>query len=139
MIGTHYVGIQGKQLSEFSYYIGGDMLGSFYEESVKKVDDSQAIITISKAESHNQELQKKEYRVDISVLTELESIIRKNHMNFWNRKKFTNMFIADGASKGYRFVFENKTIGFSSQIYPQRYLRKLQKLNSIINEYIKEE
>ena len=90
MFGVHYVNIRGQHLVEYSCSEGGDMIGSYHRTKVKRCDDH-AIITVENAESHDAEIVAKEYVVSISVMDELEAIIRKEKMNFWNKKKFTNM------------------------------------------------
>lgn len=69
-------------------------------------------------------------------MEELEKIIRNNQMNFWNQKKFSNMFICDGESKSYSFCFEKASISFSSQVYPTIYRTKLKKFDEVIDNYL---
>lgn len=138
MFGTSYVSIKGQKLNVYEFHSGGGMTGGYYSENVKKYDDTHALISIEKAEWHNQDPEISEYLVDMEILDELESVIRKNRMNFWNNKKFTNMFVADGESEGYYFSFDENSINFSSQIYPPKYNKKLKQLDEILDKYLKD-
>ncbi|MCQ2540263.1 MAG: hypothetical protein MJ114_07440 [Acetatifactor sp.] len=132
----HYVSIRGQHLNSYSCSSGGGMTGGYNTESVTRNGDH-ALIRIESAEWHSQEPTVTEYLADPAVLDELEAVVRKFHMNFWNRKKFTNVFVADGESKGYHFKFDENDISFSSQIYPARYANKLAELHRIVEKYIK--
>lgn len=136
MLFNHYVNIRGQHLNAYRYTSGGGMLGGYFCQTIKRGDDGRAIISIEEAECHNDEPKIEEYYVDASILDDLERIIRKNRMNFWNRRKFSNMFIADGESRGYCFEFDKKQISFSSQHYPVKYSNKLHKLKEVIEAYL---
>lgn len=136
MMFKNYVGIRGQHLNTYTYSSGGGMSGGYYRNTVKRYND-QALISIESAEWHSQDPTVTEYLVDASVLSELESVVRKNRMNFWNRKKFTNIFVSDGESQGYYFYFDDADISFSSQLYPAKYSKKLAELDSVVNKYIK--
>ena len=136
IMGGHYVSIRGQRLESYRYSSGGGMTGGYHHETVKRYDEAHALISIEKAEWHNQDPEIEEYLADVSVMDELEGIIRRYRMNFWNGKKFTNEFIADGESEGYSFSFDSDGISFSSQLYPARYDIKLRKLHEIIDNYL---
>ena len=131
MINKHFVNIKNQKLNEFQYYSGGGMTGGYYRQVIKRCDDT-AVITIEKAEFHNDEPIKVEHVVDVALLDDIEKIVRKHKMNHWHNKKFTNMFVADGESVGYSFVFDDSIIRFSSQIYPPQYTRKLKEIKDIM-------
>lgn len=139
MMGTkvfgNYVNIQGKHLNTYSYNSGGGMTGGYYRKTVKRCE-GYALISIESAEWHSQDPVVEEYRTDTVVLDELEAVVRKYKMNFWNRKKFTNMFVHDGESYSYHFDFDGVDISFSSQIYPMKYKEKLTELDNIVERYI---
>ena len=132
----NYVGIGGQQLNEYSYSSGGGMTGGYHNETVKRSGEK-AIISIEDAEFYAQDPTITEYITDAAVMDELEAAVRKHNMNFWNRKKFTNTFVADGETDSYSFDFDKSEISFSSQIYPLRYSKKLKELDAIIKKYIK--
>ncbi len=131
----NYVSIHGKHLNKYSYSSGGGMTGGYHRETVKRQEDY-AIITIESAEWYSQDPTVTEYLADVAVLDELETVVRENKMNFWNRKKFTNMFVHDGESTSYDFDFDEANISFSSQIYPIEYGNKLSKLDDVVKKYI---
>lgn len=133
---NHFVSIRGQHLKEFRCSTAGDMRGGYNTVTVKKQDDTHAHITFEKADTHCQDPEISEYLADISVLNELENVIRKEKMNFWNRKKFTDMFVADGANTSYSFRFDKAHVDFSSQIYPQKYREKLNSFNDIISNSV---
>lgn len=54
----------------------------------------------------------------------------------WHRKDFTNIFVADGETESYHFEFDKNSVYFSSQIYPERYWKKLSKLDDVIRKYL---
>lgn len=131
---NHYININGQKLNGYSYYVGGGMTGGYYREKIKRNGDK-AVISTEEAAFHNEEPVKFEYIVDSSILDEIETVVRKNKMNFWNKKKFTNMFVSDGESIGYIFEFDKQSISFSSQIYPTKYRDKLDEIKEIVNKY----
>lgn len=133
-----FAGIEKEDLVGYQYTVDGDMLGSSYSESVRKYGDEEAIITILKSEWHGDDGTVKEYLTDKAILDELKAVFVKYRMKNWDNKKFTNMFIADGASYGYRFSFENNSVHFSSQHYPEKYASKLSELREIFNQYTKD-
>lgn len=59
-------------------------------------------------------------------------------MNYWNRKRVSKMFIADGESHSYSFEFDKSSIHFSSQYYPDKYRKKIKKLNDVIAKYMQD-
>ncbi|MCQ2481107.1 MAG: hypothetical protein MJ121_03210 [Clostridia bacterium] len=132
----NYVGIGGQQLNKYSYSSGGGMTGGYHTETVKRSGDK-AIISIEDAEFYAQDPTTAEYVADATVMDELEAAVRRHNMNFWNRKKFTNIFVADGETDSYSFDFDKSEISFSSQIYPLRYSKKLSELDAIVEKYIK--
>lgn len=131
----NYVNIRGQHLNSYSYNIGGGMNGGYHSKTVKRYDN-QALITVESAEWYSQDPTVKEYLTDLAVLDELEAVVRKYKMNFWHGKQFTNMFVYDGESESYHFRFDDESISFSSQIYPMRYRKKLDKLDKIVDKYM---
>lgn len=136
MMAKHYVSIRGQHLNEYHYGSGGGMNGGYDSETVKRYDDTHALIKIERAAWHHQDPEVKEYLVDVSVLDELEGVVRKYRMNFWNRKEFSKIFICDGETKGYSFRFDENDFGFSSQLYPAKYRDKLREFDGIIEKYL---
>lgn len=136
MIGKHYVSIKGQRLNNYHYSSGGGMTGGHYSENIKRYDDTKALISIESADWHSQDAEVKEYFADISIMDELEEVIRDGRMNFWNRRKFTDIFVCDGESRGYTFRFDKGYISFSSQIYPPKYSERLKKLSDVIKRHI---
>lgn len=136
MFGSNHVNIKGQHLKKYSCSSGGGMTGGYNSETIRRYDDGHALIYTEKAEWHNDDPEVNEYLVDVSIMDELEEVIRKGHMNFWNHKKFTNMFIADGESEGYSFSFDDAYVSFSSQYYPKKYRDRLRKLDGIIKKYL---
>ncbi|MCQ2522535.1 MAG: hypothetical protein MJ105_09185 [Lachnospiraceae bacterium] len=134
MFSKHYVRIKDQKLNEAEFYSGGGMAGGYYRRTVKRQGDC-AVIYTEKAEMHNEEPVQSEVIVDATILDEIEKVIIKHRMNSWNNKKFTDMFVADGESRGYSFSFEKSTIRFSSQIYPEEYREKLREIEEIIKKY----
>lgn len=130
----HFVNIHGQHLNSYSYSSGGGMDGGYYSETVKRVGDH-AIICIESAEWYAKDPTVKEYQVDAAILDEIESIVRKQKMNFWNHKKFSRMFIFDAASESYSFDFDDRDISFSSQVYPVKYQKKLSELDHVVERY----
>lgn len=134
MFDKHYVRIKNQKLNEYQYYTGGGMTGGYYREVIKRCGDT-AVISIERADFHNEDPIMSEYVVNVSLLDEIEKIVVKHRMNHWNNKKFTNMFVSDGESKGYSFTFEESSIRFSSQIYPPIISEKLQEIDVVIKKY----
>lgn len=134
MFNKHFVNIRNQKLNEYQYHSGGGMTGGYYREVIRRCDDT-AIILTERAEFHNEEPVKEEFVVNVSVLDEIEKIVIKHRMNHWHNKKFTNMFVADGESKGYSFSFDKNTIRFSSQIYPPIFSDKLHEIDEVVKKY----
>lgn len=136
MLGRNYVSIKGQHLNKYNCSSGGGMNGGYVSETVKRYDESHALITTEKADWYYQDPTVNEYLVDVSIMDELETIVRKYRMNFWDGKNFSNMFIADGETTGYSFDFDEEGVSFSSQYYPERYSKKLEKLDEVVDKYI---
>lgn len=132
----NYVNIRGQSLVKYEYSSGGGMTGGYYRKTVEKADETHARVIIEKAEWYDDEPATEEYITDIAILDELEGVIRRYRMNFWNNKKFSNTFVFDGESKSYTFRFDENSISFSSQVYPLRFQRKLNRIDEITKKYI---
>lgn len=130
-------GIEKEKLTGYQYSSGGDMSGRSYSESVCEYDENSALVTIMQRNWHGDDGTVKEYRVDKEILDELKAVFVKYHMKNWRNKKFTNMFVADGASYSYSFDFETDSVSFSSQIYPEKYSVKLKNLDEVVDKYLK--
>lgn len=127
-----------KKLTKYCYSVSGDMLGSFYGEEIKLIDENRAVLKISSKDRHNSELKETEIDIDAAVLDDIANVYRKYHMKRWERRKISRMFIADGASRSYDFYFDNgKSTRFSSQHYPTFYRNRINKLSAIIDQYKK--
>lgn len=99
-------GIEEEKLESYTYSSGGDMLGSSYSKSVREYNEDSALVTIMQCEWHGDDGTVKEYLVDREILDELKAVFVKYRMKNWDNKRFTDMFVADGASRSYRFDFE---------------------------------
>lgn len=134
-IGKHHENISGEKLNAYRFSKGGGMSGGYHSEDIVR-KDGYALIRIESAEWHNSAPEVKEYKADVKIMDELEGIIRKYNMNFWDGKKFTDIFVCDGESSSYSFVFDDSYVSFSSQIYPKFYSDKLSEFKGIIQKYI---
>ena len=130
-----WVNIKGQKLNSYTESSGGDMNGSHRSFSIKRVDDQKALVSYSKARWYGEDPAVEEYYTDVKVLDEIDAIVRKYHMNRWNNKKFTNMFIADGGSDSYYFAYDEESFSFSSQYYPSKYATKLAKIKEAVKPY----
>lgn len=131
-----FAGIEKEKLTGYKYSRSGDMQGSSYSESVQEYSEDSALFTIMQREWHRDDGTVKEYLVDKEILNELKAVFVKYHMEKWDNKKFTDRFIADGASDSYRFEFETNHVSFSSQYYPEKYSSKLKELDEILNKHL---
>ena len=130
--------VRKERLLSFRRGSGGDMQGSSSGTWVRRYDDTRALITVSYAEWHFDDPHVTEYFTDVSVMDEIREVFLKYRMQNWDGKKFTNMFVADGASTSYDFDFETTDVSFSSQIYPEQYAKKLEEINSLVRKRIAE-
>ena len=128
--------VRDKELTEYRYSSGGDMCGGSHRDDIRRVSDTKAKRTIADRTWHDQDMTVTEYLLDIGVLREIEAVFRKYSMQRWHRKKFTDMFVDDGASYGYHFRFGREEVWFSSQIYPDKYGDKLQELRDVVKRYM---
>lgn len=131
-----FAGIEKEKLTGYKYSRSGDMQGSSYSESVQEYSEDSALFTIMQRKWHSYDGTVKEYLVDKEILNELKAVFVKYHMEKWDNKKFTDRFIADGASDSYRFEFETNHVSFSSQYYPEKYSSKLKELDEILNKHL---
>lgn len=131
-----FAGIEKEKLTGYKYSRSGDMQGSSYSESVQEYSEDSALFTIMQREWHRDDGTVKEYLVDKEILNELKAVFVKYHMEKWDNKKFTDRFIADGASDSYRFEFETNHVSFSSQYYLEKYSSKLKELDEILNKHL---
>lgn len=127
--------MKNEKLVKYSYSRGGDMIGSRRSEEIKLLGDGTALFSVSSADWYAQDDTVSEYIIDAAVLDELAEVFRDNHMNRWENKKITDIFVADGASESYSFRFGDTSIGFSSQYYPEKYAKPLKKMDDIIRKY----
>ena len=127
--------LKTKTLSRFSYSRGGDMLGSHDAVEIRAYEDGRVIMRSSSSSWHGEDDRTTEYEVDPGILTELEKVFRKYHMNRWDGKKITNLFVADGASYSYSFLIGDSYFGFSSQIFDGRYRRGVDELWEVIDRF----
>lgn len=130
--------IRKSPLRCFEYYSSGGITGGYNFIIVDSHDENSAIITTTNAGRYFEGPRVSEYLASIDILKDIEIIFRKYNIQNWDNKKFTNMFIADGVSHDYSFIFgEGHTkVSFSSQSYPQRYLEKLNQIHEVIKKYI---
>lgn len=115
----------------------GNMRGASHQLYVELQEDGSAVIAYEDKDWYGQDPVVREYRTDGKILSDMEAVFRDNGMASWNNKKFTDIFIADGASESYSFEFGNYDgyVSFSSQMYPERYRKILKKFDNIIAEY----
>ncbi len=130
--------VKKEKLISFRRETGGDMQGSSSRICVRRYDDTRALITVSQAEWHYEDPQVTEYFTDVFIMDEIREVFLRYRMQNWDGKKFTNMFVADGASTAYDFDFETTDVSFSSQIYPEQYAEKLEEINSLVRRRIAE-
>ncbi len=134
-INGNYVSVKGQHLNSYEEASGGSMTGGHNALSIERFNDKYALYTVEESTWYNEDPKVNEYLIDVKVLDDIQTIFTKYKMNFWNRKKFTNMFVTDGASYSYNFAFDSKSVYFSSQIYPLRYRSKLEKIDDAISAY----
>ena len=128
-------GLKNKELISYRYASGGGMTGGGNSTEISIVD-GEVILTYSEKEWWYEDNAITEFKLDKAVLTDIESVFRKYKMQNWNNKKFSDMFVADGASYSYSFQFEDNTsVSFSSQVYPVSYSEKLAAFDKVIEQY----
>jgi len=126
--------VRNQQLQSFRYGRGGDMNGSLHGILVSR-KSGQTKVAVSRAKGHWEEPKTVEYLVEDQLLKDIEALFWKYRMDRWHEKKFSDIFVADGASYSYRFAFEEDDIWFSSQLYPPEYSTKLKEIHQLIEEY----
>ena len=129
--------LKKDSLTCYTYSRSGDMRGSSYSESVKMMEDGQVLLTYENADWHGADPEVTEYLVSPEALSEIEAVFRKYGMQNWHNKKFTDLFIDDGATKSYYFTFGASScrVHFSSQLFPENYSKKLAELNAVLEKY----
>lgn len=129
------VNVKGHKLTGYEYSCGGGMTGGARTVEVLTISDETHLV-FRNAETWAEDARVTEYLVENSIFDSLEAVFSKYGMNKWNQKKFTNMFVSDGESSSYTFIFDNGVrVYFSSQIYPEQYSRKLAELSKVIDNY----
>lgn len=124
-----------ENLEKYRCSTSGDMRGSSSSKYVRRMNGGQALLGFTSKDWYAGDNTVREYLVSDTILMELEEVFRSEGMKRWENKKFTDTFIADGASTRYSFDFEKESISFSSQYYPPVYQNKLNKLDEIIKKY----
>lgn len=127
--------MKNEKLIMYSYSSGGDMRGSHYSQEIKLSEEGKAVLCTSSADWYNDDPKTEESYIDAAVLEEIGKVFRKYHMNRWQNRKISKMFVADGASYSYRFTFGETDFRFSAQYYPGRYRYKLDEIDNIIEKY----
>lgn len=126
-----------QPLTSFRYSYGGNMNGNSHSEVVTVIND-ETILSISHADWYYEPQKVSEYIIDSNTLKEIDKIYNKYHIKSWNNKKFTDMFVSDGASYSYSFSFgDDESVRFSSQIYPSPYGEKLKEIHNAIDKGLK--
>lgn len=127
--------VKNKELVSYMYASGGGMTGGGTSTEISMID-GEVILTYSSTEWWYEDHDITEYKLDQAVLTDIESVFRKYKMQNWNDKKFSHIFVADGPSYSYSFIFEDgTTVFFSSQTYPESYSEKLAEIDTVIGQY----
>lgn len=127
--------VKNKKLISYCYSSGGDMCGGGESIEISSID-GEVILTYADTTWWYEDDNIIEYRLDRDVLSDIEGVFRKYKMQKWNRRKFTNLFVADGPSYSYTFKFEGNTrVSFSSQFYPLSYGKKLSKIEQLVAQY----
>lgn len=129
------VNVSGQKLNHYSKSSGGGMNGGYRKLSIDRFDDTHALYSTEGCEWHFQDPEISEYLVDVKILDDIRKVFISNRMNTWHNKTFTDMFISDGESHSYSFGFDDDSVYFSSQYYPEKYSSKLSKLNDAIKPY----
>lgn len=92
------------------------------------------LLTVSEKEWYGQDAAVSEYLTDRKALEQIREIFLSEGMYGWDAKKFSDASVADGETAEYSFSFTEDSVRFSSQIYPQRYRKKLEKLDAVIED-----
>lgn len=135
LTGCGRIPVIGKQkLISYEENSGGGMEGGGNSVEVY-TRDGETFLTVSSSRFWYTDNTVGEYRVGDDTLAKIEKVFRKHRLQRWNRKKFTNIFIADGESHGYSFEFDgDASVYFSSQYYPARYRKVLNRFSAILME-----
>lgn len=123
-----------QELIKYKMNSSGDKKGGT-EEIALALGEEGVILTISSAKWHDEEPTVEEYLVDGKALEEIKDIFIKNGMYKWDGKKFSDMFVADGKTTSYLFIFTDDDVSFSSQIYPEPYAGVLKEIDAIVERY----
>jgi len=126
---------ENQELEKYSTVTAGDMRGSAHRIELSKEEDGKALLVYSDTEEHGQEPVVKTYLVDGRILEEIKEVFIDEGMYGWDGRKFSGIFIADGANTSYSFIFADDDVSFSSQIYPEKYRKKLDRLDAVIEKY----
>ena len=127
--------VKNKELVSYVYSSSGGMSGGGNFTEISIIND-EVILTYSDKEWWYDDYDVVEYKLDKSVLADIESVFTKYNMQKWNGRKFTDMFVADGPSYSYSFKFADGTrVSFSSQVYPKSYGDKLAEIDKVIEQY----
>lgn len=122
------------QLVKYQTSFGGDMIGSFSQLSIEKLDDETAIIRSCKAEWYSQDPTVGEYIVPISVLEEVNEVFRDSNLKRCKKLPDSKVFALDAGSTSYSFNFEDKdTISFdTNKIVPKKAYDAIRQIDDII-------
>lgn len=136
MVGcTKEINKKETNLISYSYSSSGGMSGGSSQEEINIID-GEVILTESNAEWWCDEATVHEYIVDQDVLKDIHDIVKKNKMEDWNQKEFTDMIVYDGPSYSYHFKFDDGTnVSFSSQAFPKPYSTTLHEISNVIDQY----
>lgn len=127
--------VNGLRLTGFEYSAGGGMNGEHTSMYYILQEDGTVLYSKDEARWWGERPKVNEALMDRLLLDELEAVFRKNHLEKWHNKTFTKEIVYDGASYGYWFRFDDTTVHFSSQIYPEKYEKVLDEVWAVLNKY----
>lgn len=125
------------ELNSYQNSCGGNMNGNSNSLMIKTIG-TETVLSTSNADWYYEPPKVSEYIVDSNILKDIETIFNKYHMNKWMNIKFSNIFVDDGETCSYRFIFkDHEIVHFSSQIFSEKYSSKLKEIDEVISSYIK--
>lgn len=128
-----------EPLNSYEQSYGGDMNGSYRSTKIKKIDEENALVSISEAEWHSQEPVVSEYYVPASLMKKIETTFDDHGVYSYNNLPDLKTEVLDAGTTSYDFIYEDgESVNFSDHnMIPKKGMEGIKEIDKMIEKAIK--